>query len=106
MFKSNINNISDYLNDSTSPLGKIIQRAGQINQLQSQLTLELDPEFAEHFWVGSYQNGLLSLLVDSAVLATKLKFSVPDIRDKLRKQAQWSGLKSIEIKMMVTTNSL
>lgn len=100
--KSNINNISDYLHNTQTPLGQIIHRAQQINQVQNHLTLELGPEFSGHFWVGSYQNGSLNLLVDSASLATKLRFAIPDIRETLRKQPQWCGLKSIEVKIMVT----
>lgn len=100
--KSNISNISEYLQDTQTPLGQLIHRAEQINQVQQHLKLELGPEFSGHFWVGSYKNGLLSVLVDSASLATKLRFSIPDIRETLRKDPQWSGLKSIEVKVMVT----
>ncbi len=100
--KSNINNISEYLYGANSALTRIIETANHIHQAQDNLVLELAPEFINHFWVGTYQNGLLSVFVDSAILATKLRFYIPDIRDKLRKQPQWSGLKSIEVKIMVT----
>ena len=100
--KSNINSISAYLQTQDTPLGKIIERARHINEIQNSLKLDLGSEFSDHIWVGSYQNGLLSLMVDSASLATKLRFSIPDIREKLRKQSAWSGLKSIQIKILVT----
>jgi hypothetical protein len=100
--KSKINSISAYLQTKDTPLGQIIQRAQHIHTLQNDLKLELGSEFSGHFWVGSYENGFLTLLVDSASLATKLRFSIPDIRENLRKQNAWFGLKSINVKILVT----
>lgn len=103
--KSKINNISAYLQSSDSHnslLAQIVQRAHQIRLIQSRLESELGSEFLGHLWVGNYQGGLLNLLVDSATLATKLRFSIPDIRDKLRQQPEWAGLKSIQVKILVT----
>lgn len=102
--KSNINNISSYLKRSepTSVLGQIIEKAERIHLIQSSLDKELGSEFSGQVWIGQYEKGILSLLSESASLATKLRFSIPDIRDKLRKQPLWAGLKSIEVKILVT----
>jgi len=104
--KSNINNISEYLNDPHTSLGIVIHKAKALQDLYHILAEELAPEFREHFWIGTYEKGILSILVDSAILATKLRFLAPSIRDKLRKDVSWFELSSILIKIMVTMPSI
>ena len=101
MIRNPKRSINDVLCDPQHSLGKIIQKAKSIENLQKQLQKELPNPIAQHVWVGTYENGILTLLVDSAAIATQLRFSVPDIRENLRQQPQWYGLKSISVKIIV-----
>jgi hypothetical protein len=91
--------LTDILHNSTSQLGQLLERVFHFNELENNFSKLLDPNFSEHVRLGSYQNGTLILLAESGAFATQLKFRVPDLIEKLRKKAEWSGLRNIDIKV-------
>jgi hypothetical protein len=91
--------LADLLTDDSTPLGQLVRQAHYIEDLNQFLQQTLAPEFTQPCQVGDYIKGHLTLLVFSAASATRLRFQIPDLREKLRKQPHWYALKSIQVKV-------
>ena len=76
---------------------EICQRAIQLDELNSKLKHYLTPPLSEHCQVGSFNKGCLLLTVSNAAWATELRYSLPVLRDQLRKEAGLYQLTSIKI---------
>lgn len=95
--------IRDLLTNSETPLGKLIAQAHAIDQLDQTFQAILDPTLIPHCRIGSYENGILLLITESAAYATRLRYHVPIILSTLRNFSQWAGLCSIQIKIKTPT---
>jgi len=91
--------ISDLFNKPESLLSKLLAQVKAIEKLNNTLSQVLETELIPHCRVGSYDNGVLTLLADSAAIATRLRYAVPDAMSKLRGIQEWAGLCSIKVKV-------
>lgn len=91
--------IRDLLANPDTPLGKLIAQARSIEDLNKTFQSILDPTLIPHCQVGTYENGVLTLLTESAAYATRLRFYIPTILSTLRNFSQWASLRSIQIKI-------
>lgn len=78
-------------------LVEICKRAVQLEEINSKLYSLLPPSLQPHCHVGSFTNGCLIIVVSDAVWASELRYSLPALRDTLRKEAGIYQLSSIKI---------
>lgn len=78
-------------------LSELCQHSVQLETLSHQITQFLAPELAQACHVGSFNKGCLVLTATDANWASQLRFAVPELRDKLRKEAGMYQLSSIKI---------
>lgn len=82
-------------------LETLCREAMQLEALND-LVLRFLPESLQPYCqVGSFQKGTLILLVQDSVWASQLRYSLPDIRDALRKDGGIYQLTSIKITLMM-----
>jgi hypothetical protein len=86
--------ITQYLNPR---LTEICKQAVQLEELNSKLYTYLPITLQEHCQVGSFTAGCLTIVVSDAVWASELRYSLPTLRDVLRKEAGIYQLTSIKI---------
>lgn len=75
----------------------ICQRAAQLDELNSKVKAYLPTDLVEHCTVASFTRGTLILSTAHASWATELRYVIPELRDKLRKEAGFYQLVSIKI---------
>lgn len=95
--------IRDLLTNSETPLGKLIAQANAIDHLNQTFQKILDPTLIPHCRIGTYENGILLLIAESAAYATRLRYHTPIILSTLRNFSQWAGIRSIQIKIRTPT---
>lgn len=76
---------------------EICQRAIQLDELNSKLKHYLAPPLSEHCQVGNFSKGCLLITTTNSAWATELRYSLPVLRDRLRKEAGLYQLTSIKI---------
>lgn len=76
---------------------EICKRAVQLEELNSKLYAYLPLSLQEHCHVGSFTGGCLIIVVSNAVWASELRYSLPALRDTLRKEAGIYQLSSIKV---------
>lgn len=81
-------------------LADICQRSVQLEELSNKVLQLLPPELIPWCQVGSFNKGCLVLTTTSAAWASQLRYAVPELRDKLRKEAGMYQLTSIKINIV------
>ncbi len=66
-------------------------------QLRSSLPGYLETPLREHCNVANYRGGILTLRADSAVWATRLRYSIPEILESIRKNPMPVNVRSIRV---------
>jgi hypothetical protein len=80
-----------------SRLTEIIERASAVKTLQAKIIEHLPQILREHVSVGSFQQGLLVLVVHDSVWASQLRYYLPELRTILRSKAGLYQLASVKI---------
>lgn len=80
-------------------LQTLSKRALQIDTINRQVLTYLPPELQAHCQAGSFSNGCLVLYTTDSVWATQLRYYIPELRDKLRRDAGLHQLGSIKISL-------
>lgn len=83
-------------------LAAICQRTVQLEELSEKLTHYLPTILQPHCQVGSFTHGCLLIIVSDPVWSTQLRYILPELRDKLRKEANIHQLTSIKISVATT----
>ncbi len=86
--------INQFLNPR---LVEICERTEQIQVLNNTLGLYLPVSLQPHCHVGSFNGGCLIIIANDAVWAAELRYHLPELRDRLRKEAGVYQLTSIKI---------
>jgi hypothetical protein len=76
---------------------ELCQRTLQLEELNIKLSQALPEDLQPHCHVGSFNFGCLIIVVHDSVFATPLRYILPELRDKLRKEAGIYQLSSIKI---------
>lgn len=92
--------IKDCLNPQ---LIKICQHTKQLETLNETLKRYLSSPLVDHCQVGHFAQGCLVITTTSSSWATELRYSLPNLRDKLRKEAGLYQLASIKIQIIEQT---
>ncbi len=78
-------------------LAGICQHAIKLEELDEKVRKYLPEEIREHCYVGSFTNSCLLLVTTDPAWASQLRYALPELRDKLRKEAGIHQLASIRI---------
>ncbi|CEG57910.1 DUF721 domain-containing protein [Legionella fallonii] len=81
-------------------LAELCQRSMQLEELSNKVSQLLPPNLATQCQVGSFNKGCLTLTTTNAAWASQLRYAVPELRDKLRKEAGMYQLTSIKINII------
>lgn len=84
----------------TSPeLSKFVAKLETLTQLSHFVATNLEPSLAQQCRVANLRDGSIILSTSSPAWNHKLRFVAQDLLSLLRKNHQWSGLKSIEVRV-------
>ncbi len=83
-------------------LAELCQRSVQLEELSSKVTQLLPPNLASVCQVGSFNKGCLILTTTNAAWASQLRYAIPELRDRLRKEAGMYQLSSIKVNISET----
>jgi hypothetical protein len=78
-------------------LADLCQRSVQLEELTNKIKLMLPEALANECQVGSFNKGCLLLTTTDAAWASQLRYAIPELRDKLRKEAGMYQLSSIKV---------
>jgi hypothetical protein len=93
--------INKVFEDASDELANLITRTRQLNRLTHILRRYLDEQLARHCYVGNIKKPTLTILVDSANWATRLRFVAPDLLGKISQDNQlFSGVERINIRIL------
>ncbi len=87
------------LTQPDSQLGKLLERARQIAELDKLTKQYLNPSLAKHCQVCNLQNGRLVIMTNKAAYATRLKYEIPELLAKLRQLDGFQNLIGIDCKV-------
>lgn len=86
-------------------LAEICLQSRQLEELSSKVSQLLPDNLASVCQVGSFSKGCLVLTTTNAAWASQLRYAIPDLRDKLRKEAGMYQLSSIKINVIEPANN-
>lgn len=96
--------IGKVFKDASDELATLITRTKQLKRFTSQLRRHLDAELAPHCYIGNLEKSSLTIMVDSAAWATKLRFVAPTLIAPLRQESPvFSEIKQIMVKVLTPT---
>lgn len=94
------------LEEAHGDLAILVTRTRQLMRWTALLRTKLDPELAPHCYLSELQESSLSIFVDSAAWATRLRFQIPQVIPALRTvNPVFSKLESIKVKVLTQDNS-
>jgi hypothetical protein len=86
------------INQCLNPqLSKLCEQSLLLEELSCKLSSFLPEGLATHCQVGSFNKGCLILTTNDPVWASQLRYAIPELRDKLRKEAGLYQLTTIKI---------
>jgi hypothetical protein len=88
------------LQHQNSLLGGIIKKLQEIKNLQNILDAVLEPKLAAACQVATLENDCLTLITHSALWATRFRFQIPQLLEKLKNTETLQSLKTIHCKIM------
>lgn len=78
-------------------LAEIYQQAMILDELSTKVVNRLPEQLRAYFSVGSFNHGCLVLITQDPVWASQLRYHLPELRDRLRKDEGIYQLASIKI---------
>lgn len=91
--------LDEIFHSDASMLGKLIHKAQVITDLNRTVQQTLDSNLKDRYQIAGFDNGVLTFLTDNSATATQIRYQVPEILSQLRKEPQWAGLISIQVKV-------
>ncbi len=82
--------------NQSGTLQLIYAKAAQLTTLNKIWRTQIDETLAQHTQVANYREGCLVIEVSSPVWATRLRYGIPDLLQKLRALNEFAGLTRIE----------
>lgn len=80
-------------------LTKLKSQADELAIVHKQIMQYIPAEIKPNCQISAFNSGCLILTVNDAIWASQLRFMLPEIRDKLRKEANLYQLTSIKVKI-------
>lgn len=88
---------------SKNKVGHLVKSAEAMLSFNSKLENWLDSELVSHCLISHIEEGIVYLVTDSSAWGTRLRFTTPHLLSKMRSDVQWSGIKSIKIRVCADT---
>lgn len=85
---------------STPILCELLKKVEELTKLNQVVLKQLDPKFAKHCRVQSYENGILTISTNSPAWGHTLRFAESDLLSHLRSFKEWCGLKSVRSRVV------
>lgn len=83
----------------TSSLKQLVNKASYLSQLQQCLNLYLSTAIRENCAIASFQNGILTILVNNAHWATRLRYQQNKLKQQLQEHHEFCGIHKVTIKV-------
>jgi len=91
-----------HINQCINPrLASLCKKAIELESIHVKLIQYLPENLRDYFSVASFNNGSLVLNTTDPVWGTQLRYHLPELRDKLRKEEKLYQLVSIKIKIVM-----
>lgn len=87
-------------------LSTICQHSMQLEELSLKISAFLPSHFISKCQVGSFNKGCLVLTTTNAAFASEIRYLLPELRDKLRKEAGLYQLSSIKITIIAPSSQI
>jgi len=94
----------DILNRSEA-LRSLLEKANRLAKLEQILFKQLDPSLASHCRLTNIRDNVLIITADTPGFGHKLRYLAPQILSFVRQNPQWSGIKSIETRVIPESDS-
>jgi hypothetical protein len=91
--------ISHVLQQDSHVIDGILAKLKQLHQIQNILHCYLDKKLAPHCVVANFENHSLSIITDTALWATQLRFQIPNLLTQLRQHDELAKLQEIRCKI-------
>ena len=93
--------IDKVFKDASDELATLITRTQQLKRLTHMLRRHLDPQLAKHCYIGNINKPVLTIVVDGASWATKLRFVAPTLLGELSQENPiFSELTQVKVKIL------
>ena len=99
MSESAATSVKQLLQTQHSALQRIFAKVRQLNELNELLKKELEPELVKHCMVANVYTDRLIVLVENGSIATRLRFSVPDLLPRLKAHNLLKDIKTVECRI-------
>ena len=87
---------ANVLQNAHSALGYLISHAKQLQKWNDILYRYLPTNEHKHCQIGGFEQRILTLIVDSATWATKLRYQTPELIENLQRTHEFQSLKEIK----------
>lgn len=84
------------INNPTALLSAIKTKAAQLSHLNNLLHAQLEASLAQYCRVANFRENILIIEVDGSVWATRLRYIVPELLQKLRREKEFHRLQEIK----------
>ncbi len=85
------------INCINNDLVTIYKKTISLESLEKKIITYLPSRFADSIAIGEYQNGILLLVLNNPLLATEIRYMLPELRDNMRKDPAFYQLTQIKI---------
>lgn len=89
-----------------SKLSQICMRAIQLEELSTIVLKFLPQAVSAHCQVSSFRSGILVLITSSPLWATQLRYLAPELRERLRTEANLYQIITVQIKLQPELTTL
>ncbi len=96
--------ITAMLSQDNPSAERMLKRCRSLQRLQQLVASLLAPEFARHCHVGNIRGNSLIIFCDSPAWASRLRYQVAQLRDKLHQHPALATIEHIELKVMPTSH--
>lgn len=88
--------IKHCLNNTSKQLNKIINKVHSLQILTQKLHSHLDRKLSHHCQVADFYDGKLVIAVTNGSWATLIRYAIPDLLEKLRREKEFDFLQQIQ----------
>lgn len=96
--------ISHVLQQDSKVLDFLMVKLKRLQELQNILSGFLDKKLVQHCEVANLENNCLTIITDTALWATQLRFQIADLLGELRKNPELCALREIRCKVRPKKN--
>ncbi|GGI88641.1 DUF721 domain-containing protein [Legionella impletisoli] len=89
-----------------SKLQEICNHALKLESINQMVKTYLPASMKDHCYVGNFKNGCLKLILTEPIWGSELRYSLPELRDTLRREAGLFQLTSIKLEIAILDSTV